>query len=161
MKRTIVLFSTLALISLSSVAQNKDVKQPTDKAQVVATPAAPAQNPDLSIKFNQEDHNFGNVPEGPSVSYDFEFKNIGKVPIIFSDVHGSCGCTVPVWPKEPILPGKSSKIAVTYSTQGRQGQINKTVTVTSNIGTKILKISGNVDKADPAATPTDTKQPAH
>ena len=161
MKKTIVLFSTLALISLSSVAQNKDVKQPTDKAQVVATPAAPAQNPDLSIKFNQEDHNFGNVPEGPSVSYDFEFKNIGKVPIIFSDVHGSCGCTVPVWPKEPILPGKSSKIAVTYSTQGRQGQINKTVTVTSNIGTKILKISCNVDKADPAATPTDTKQPAH
>ena len=166
MKKTIVLFSTLALISLSSVAQNKDakqtdVKQATDKAQVVATPAAPAQNPDLSIKFNQEDHNFGNVPEGPSVSYDFEFKNIGKVPIIFSDVHGSCGCTVPVWPKEPILPGKSSKIAVTYSTQGRQGQINKTVTVTSNVGTKILKISGNVDKADPAATPTDTKQPAH
>ena len=166
MKKTIVLFSTLALISLSSVAQNKDAKQTddkqaTDKAQVVATPAAPAQNPDLSIKFNQEDHNFGNVPEGPSVSYDFEFKNIGKVPIIFSDVHGSCGCTVPVWPKEPILPGKSSKIAVTYSTQGRQGQINKTVTVTSNIGTKILKISGNVDKADPAATPTDTKQPAH
>jgi len=169
MKKTIVLFSTLALISLSSVAQNKDVKQTdvkqaTDKAQVVAapaTPAAPAQNPDLSIKFNQEEHNFGNVPEGPSVSYDFEFKNIGKVPIIFSDVHGSCGCTVPVWPKEPILPGKSSKIAVTYSTQGRQGQINKTVTVTSNVGTKILKISGNVDKVDPAATPTDTKQPAH
>jgi hypothetical protein len=166
MKKTIVLFSTLALISLSSVAQNKDakqtdVKQATDKAQVVAAPAAPAQNPDLSIKFNQEEHNFGNVPEGPSVSYDFEFKNIGKVPIIFSDVHGSCGCTVPVWPKEPILPGKSSKIAVTYSTQGRQGQINKTVTVTSNVGTKILKISGNVDKADPAATPTDTKQQAH
>jgi hypothetical protein len=166
MKKTIVLFSTLALISLSSVAQNKDakqtdVKQATDKAQVVATPAAPAQNPDLSIKFNQEEHNFGNVPEGPSVSYDFEFKNIGKVPIIFSDVHGSCGCTVPVWPKEPILPGKSSKIAVTYSTQGRQGQINKTVTVTSNVGTKILKISGNVDKADPAATPTDTKQQVH
>ncbi len=175
MKKTIVLFSTLALISLSSVAQNKDtkktdVKQPTDKAQVVTAPvatpqtaatAAPAQNPDLSIKFNQEEHNFGNVPEGPSVSYDFEFKNIGKVPIIFSDVHGSCGCTVPTWPKEPILPGKTSKIAVTYSTQGRQGQINKTVTVTSNVGTKILKISGNVDKADPAATPTDTKQPAH
>jgi hypothetical protein len=167
MKKTIVLFSTLALISLSSVAQNKDVKQvATDKAQTVttpqaATPAAPAQNPDLSIKFNQEEHNFGNVPEGPSVSYDFEFKNIGKVPIIFSDVHGSCGCTVPTWPKEPILPGKSSKIAVTYSTQGRQGQINKTVTVTSNVGTKILKISGNVDKADPAAVPADSKQPAH
>ena len=120
--------------------------------------AAPAQNPDLSIKFNQEEHNFGNVPEGPSVSYDFEFKNIGKVPIIFSDVHGSCGCTVPTWPKEPILPGKSSKILVTYSTQGRVGQISKTVTVTSNIGTKILKIAGNVEKAP---TPDGTAAPAN
>lgn len=182
MKKTIVLFSTLALISLHSVAQTQDRKKadaaqkPADRAQTVATPApaqqapvaapqqaaTPAQNPDLSIKFKEEEHNFGNVPEGPSVSTDFEFKNIGKVPIIFSDVHGSCGCTVPTWPKEPILPGKTGKIQVTYSTQGRQGQINKTVTVTSNIGTKILKISGNVDKADaPAPTQDRPQQPQH
>jgi len=168
MKKTIVLFSALALIALNSVAQDKNAK-PVEKAQTVAAPApapqaagngAPNQNPDLSIKFKEEEHNFGNVPEGPSVSYDFEFKNIGKVPIIFSDVHGSCGCTVPTWPKEPILPGKSNKITVTYSTQGRQGQINKTVTVTSNVGTKILRISGNVDKADTPA-PTQDKPAQH
>jgi len=187
MKRTIVLFSTLALISLQSVAQTQDKKKtdarPADKVQAVVAPAqptqvarldqptpvaapqqasTPAQNPDLSIKFNEEEHNFGNIPEGPSASTDFEFKNIGKVPIIFSDVHGSCGCTVPTWPKEPILPGKSGKIQVTYSTQGRQGQINKTVTVTSNIGTKILKISGNVDKSDTPAPAQDVRQqPQH
>ena len=146
MKKTIVLFSTLALISLSSVAQNKDVKQPTDKAQVVATPAAPAQNPDLSIKFNQEDHNFGNVPEGPSVSYDFEFKNIGKVPIIFSDVHGSCGCTVPSFPKEPIAPGEKAVIGVKYATD-RVGAFTKTVTITSNAKgseSKTLTIKGTI-----------------
>lgn len=165
MKKTIVLLSSLALISLSSVAQDKKTAVATPTAPVAAQPAqaaTPAQNPDLSIKFNEEEHNFGNVPEGPSASYEFEFKNIGKVPIIFSDVHGSCGCTVPTWPKEPILPGKKNKITVTYSTQGRVGQINKTVTVTSNVGTKILKISGNVEKAAeaPATTP-DTKQPAH
>ncbi len=170
MKKTILLFSSVALLALSATAQNKKTdSKATEKPQTVATPApaaaapaaapaAPAQNPDLSIKFNEEEHSFGNVPEGPSVSYDFEFKNIGKVPIIFSDVHGSCGCTVPTWPKEPILPGKSNKIMVTYSTQGRVGQINKTVTVTSNVGTKILKISGNVEKAPATDAPaTDVK----
>jgi len=157
MKKTILLFSSIALFTLAATAQDKKVVNgqpaPAQPAPAAAQPAAPAQNPDLSIKFNQEEHNFGNVPEGPSVSYDFEFKNIGKVPIIFSDVHGSCGCTVPTWPKEPILPGKSSKITVTYSTQGRVGQINKTVTVTSNVGTKILKISGNVEKAPTTDAP--------
>jgi hypothetical protein len=119
-------------------------------------------NPDLSMKFNTEDHNFGNLPEGPSATYDFEFKNIGNTPIILSEVHGSCGCTTPVWPKEPVLPGKTAKIAVTYATQGRPGPINKTVTVTSNVGTKIIKISGNVEKAaTPAAPATAPAQDPH
>ena len=173
MKKSILFFSAFALIAFSSVAQNKDKKadiKPTEKTATVAPVSTPtaqtpnadanAMNPDLSMKFNQEDHNFGNVPEGPSVSYEFELKNIGKVPIIISNAHGSCGCTVPTWPKEPILPGKTSKITVTYNTQGRPGQINKTVTVTTNVGTKVLKISGNVDKADtpaPVATPADIK----
>lgn len=176
MKKTALLFSTFALIALSTVAQDKKKgtdARPVEKTMQAATPqpaAVPAQqatpdaanmNPDLSMKFNEEDHNFGNVPEGPSASFDFELKNIGKVPIIISNAHGSCGCTVPTWPKEPILPGKTSKITVTYSTQGRPGQINKTVTVTTNVGTKVLKISGNVEKADtqtPANnTPADIK----
>jgi hypothetical protein len=108
------------------------------------------------MKFNEEDHNFGNIPEGPAATFDFELKNIGKVPIIISNAHGSCGCTVPTWPKEPILPGKTGKIAVTYNTQGRPGMISKTVTVTTNVGTKVLKISGNVDKA---ATPAPATAP--
>lgn len=166
MKKSVLLFSTFAFIAFSSVAQNKDSKKsidakPVEKAvmaapQTTATPDAANMNPDLSMKFNEEDHNFGSVPEGPSVSYDFELKNIGKVPIIISNAHGSCGCTVPTWPKEPILPGKTSKITVTYSTQGRPGQINKTVTVTTNVGTKVLKISGNVDKAAAPANNTNT-----
>lgn len=162
MKKSIFLLSTFALIGFSSIAQDKRPQPMTAPAAAPAPQTAtPAQNPDLSIKFKEEEHSFGNIPEGPSASYDFEFKNIGKVPIIFSDVHGSCGCTVPTWPKEPILPGKTGKIAVTYSTQGRVGQINKTVTVTSNVGTKILKISGNVDKADTPAAPAAPAQDAH
>ena len=174
MKKTIVLFSSLALIGFTSMAQNRDKKttdvKSVEKSQPVAMPApavpakpatpaqpsTPALNPDLSIKFTQEDHNFGNIPEGPSASYDFEFKNIGKVPIIFSDVHGSCGCTVPVWPKEPILPGKSSKVTATYNTQGRPGNFVKTITINSNIGTKVVKIQGVVEKAPESSAPANS-----
>ena len=107
------------------------------------------------MKFTTEDHNFGNIPEGPSVSYDFEFKNIGKEPIILSNVQASCGCTTPTWPKEPIAPGKSAKITATYSTQGRPGQFTKTVTVTSNVGSKVLKIGGVVEKAPDSSVPSN------
>jgi len=159
MKKTVLLLSTFALIAINGISQTKEKSASMVNTQPVAQPAqqtqdaAAAANPDLSMKFNEEDHNFGNIPEGPSATYDFELKNIGKVPIIISNAHGSCGCTVPTWPKEPILPGKTSKITVTYSTQGRPGMISKTVTVTTNVGTKVLKISGNVDKADTPATP--------
>ncbi|MCF8294133.1 MAG: DUF1573 domain-containing protein [Chitinophagaceae bacterium] len=107
------------------------------------------------MKFKNEEHSFGNVPEGPSVSYDFEFTNISKEPIVLSNVQASCGCTTPTWPKEPIAPGKTSKITATYNTQGRPGPFTKTITVTSNVGSKVLKISGTVEKAPESSVPTN------
>jgi hypothetical protein len=162
MKKSIFLLSALALVGFSSYAQTQPAVKHADKANSTLSTPAPKSNPqdaaamnaDLSMKFNETNHNFGNIPEGPTASFDFEFENIGKVPIILSNAHGSCGCTVPTWPKEPILPGKKNTIKVTYNTQGRPGAINKTVTVTSNVGTKVLTISGNVDKADTPATTT-------
>ncbi len=84
------------------------------------------------FKFEQETHDFGTVPEGPLAEYDFEFKNVGNKPITISDAHGSCGCTVPTWPHTPVLPGTSSKIHVAYTTNGRQGMINKDVIINSD-----------------------------
>ncbi len=72
---------------------------------------------------------------------------------MISSAQASCGCTTPNWSKEPILPGKSSKITATYNTQGRPGNFTKTITVNSNVGTKILKISGMVEKAPDASVP--------
>lgn len=166
MKRTILFFGTLMLISSATFAQKKNNKTTDAPAttttttmgatsaptQQVATDAA-NQNPDAHMKFMVEEHNFGTIPEGPSVSYDFEFKNIGKEPIVLSGVQASCGCTTPNWSKEPILPGKSSKITATYSTQGRPGMFTKTITVNSNVGSKILKITGTVEKAPDSSVP--------
>ena len=98
------------------------------------------------FKFKEEIHDYGTVPEGPKAECDFEFKNVGKKPITISNAKGSCGCTVPDWPREPILPGKSGKIHVSYNTDGRPGRIDKIVTVTSDAAQNVimLHITGDV-----------------
>lgn len=163
MKKSIILFGALLLSGTAMLAQTPGGdKTATMKATITdphAAPAAqaatPAQNADLSMKFANEDHSFGNIPEGPSVSYDFEFKNISKEPIVLSNVQASCGCTTPTWPKEPIAPGKSGKITATYNTQGRPGPFTKTITVSSNVGSKVLKITGTVEKAPESSVPAN------
>jgi hypothetical protein len=169
--KKLILLSGFALLSSSTIfaqaPKEKSVQKPAMSADShaghdhaakpapSATQPAANQNADLSMKFKTEEHSFGNIPEGPSVSYDFEFTNIGKEPIILSNVQASCGCTTPTWPKEPITPGKSGKITATYSTQGRPGPFTKTITVTSNVGSKVLKISGTVEKAPDSSVPTN------
>jgi len=98
------------------------------------------------FKFKEETHDFGEVAEGPTAETDFEFKNVGKEPILITEAHGSCGCTVPQWPKEPIMPGKKAKIHVTYNTSGRPGPITKDVFITSNAqqSPMVLHIRGTV-----------------
>ena len=85
------------------------------------------------------------------------FKNTGKEPLILSEVRSSCGCTVPAWPREPILGGKSDTIKVRYATN-RLGIINKTITVNSNAknGPVILRISGKVVDKPAEAMPEKT-----
>ena len=178
MKKTIFLLSALALFTTVTFAQNKksDSKKATKSASAekvqdnviapvkvnpsVQTAAplqttTPNQNADLSMKFNTEEHAFGNIPEGPAVTYDFEFKNIGSEPIILSGVQASCGCTTPTWTKEPVAPGKTGKVSATYNTQGRPGSFVKTITVNSNIGSKVIKISGIVEKAPESSVPAN------
>lgn len=125
------------------------------KPQTVKTTETAVANPNAGkFEFKNETHDFGEVPEGPIVETDFEFKNIGKEPILITEAHGSCGCTVPEWPKEPIMPGKKAKIHVKYNTSGRAGAITKEVYITSNAvqSPMILHIRGTVKaKASAAA----------
>jgi hypothetical protein len=148
MKKVFVSFLFLALSAAAVHAQDKTSATPPP------APAAPAVDPDAGkFKFKSETHDYGEVPEGPKAECDFEFKNVGKKPIVISEAHGSCGCTVPEWPKEPILPGKKGKIHVVYNTQGRPGPINKNVTINSNAAQQplVLTIKGMVKAAPKAA----------
>jgi hypothetical protein len=98
------------------------------------------------IFFSQKEHDFGTFPEsaGPVV-YTFQFTNTGKVPLILKDVKASCGCTTPEWTKEPVLPGKSGKIRVSFNPKNRPGSFSKTIQVNSNADLPvILAIKGVV-----------------
>jgi hypothetical protein len=121
---------------------------------VIAQDAAPQpSNPNAAeISFSKTVHDYGTIFQGGDGTCEFKFTNTGKEPLILSRPQSSCGCTVPTWPQEPILPGKSDVIKVTYNTMNI-GPINKTVTVTSNGKTArvVLQIKGTV-VAKPATT---------
>ena len=110
--------------------------------------------PKTSIQFPVIAHDFGKVKQNTENSYVFKFTNTGKEPLLISDAKGSCGCTVPEYPKEPIPPGKTSEIKVVYKPGGQQGSQNKTVTVTANTDPPqtLLNISADV-QLDPASAP--------
>jgi len=96
-----------------------------------AEPAVPA-GPTTTMEFDATEFNFGTVSQGEMVSHTYKFKNTGNEPLILSNAKGSCGCTVPQWPREPIAPGKSGEITVEFNSKGKKGQRNQKVTITSN-----------------------------
>lgn len=97
------------------------------------------------IKFESLVYDYGTIYQGGDGNCSFTFKNEGDEPIILSSVRSSCGCTVPKWPKDPILPGQTSSIQVTYDSK-RLGTISKQITVVSNATepSLILNIKGNI-----------------
>lgn len=114
---------------------------------------APQTNPAVtngkstSMSFARYEHNYGNVAPESTNKTSFVFTNTGKEPLIISGATGSCGCTVPNYPKEPILPGKTGKIDVEFKpSKGQTGVQEKTVTVTANTepAQTILKIKADV-----------------
>lgn len=105
-----------------------------------------------SIAFEAYDHDFGVIDEGDRVEHLFKFKNTGSEPLILEKCKGSCGCTVPECPKEPIAPGAEGEIKVVFNSKGKKNKQTKTVTITANtepIQTQ-LKIMANVTPETPA-----------
>ena len=84
------------------------------------------------IELDKVEHDFGTINEGEVVETEFIVKNTGETDLIIADAKGSCGCTVPVWPKEPIAPGQSAPIKVSFDSTNKPGKQSKTVTLTTN-----------------------------
>ncbi len=121
------------------------------KAQAPVTSGLETKNGPV-MTFEVLEYNFGTIKQGASATYEFKFKNTGREPLIINEAHGSCGCTVPDYPKEPIKPNGTGTIKVTFNSTGKMGIQDKTVTVTYDTDkTVILHMKGTVEAAQAPA----------
>lgn len=138
-------------------AQANPFAQPAQTSFDPLTPPAstPVSNAaKTTISFTKSEYDFGKVLSTSENTYKFAFTNTGNEPLIIENAQGSCGCTVPEYPKAPIPPGGTGEIKVVYKPAGQSGQQQKTVTVTANTQPPqtILQIKADVT-ADGNAPP--------
>ncbi|MDQ3108406.1 MAG: DUF1573 domain-containing protein [Bacteroidota bacterium] len=128
-------------VGFSSCAP-KEKKVTTDLVNINDKPVGK----DPVMKFETEVHDFGKISQGERVSYSFKFKNTGGSDLIIYEAHGSCGCTVPQFPKDPVGPGEEEVINVEFNSEGKREMQEKTVTLTTNCSpnTKVITIKANV-----------------
>lgn len=163
MKKTFLLASALIFSVALANAQTAPAAAAVQdsKGQTQSSDVKPVENKNQAeFKFDVVEYNYGSIKQGESVTYNFKFTNTGKEPLVITSAHGSCGCTVPDWPKEPIKKGGDGVIKVTFNSAGKMGPQDKTVTINSNAKSNpmVLHIKGNVEAppaapATPAATP--------
>lgn len=98
-----------------------------------------------TIAFAETAHDFGIIKEGEIVEYDFKFTNTGTHPLVISDAKASCGCTIPEWTKDPVLPNEAGKLKIKYNSSGKDGKIHKTVSVFANTTPELSTLDINVE----------------
>ena len=98
------------------------------------------------VEILESEFDFGEIKQGDKVSHNYKIKNIGNADLLISSAKGSCGCTVPEWPQDPIGPGEQANIKVTFDSKGKIGKQAKRVTLMTNAipNVKILTIKGNI-----------------
>ena len=136
-------------IVLIACQSNSDSKEDVISTEIVNNPltASSEESGGLpEIVFEKSEIDFGEIIQGEKVSHTFSFTNTGNIPLVISDVSATCGCTVPTWPKEPVLPGEKGEISVVFDSNGKNGSQMKQVTVLTNAvpSTKVLKLKGEV-----------------
>ena len=143
----ILVLVTVLFTSVSFYAQNNSKMAIAMKTSAISNQGV--------FDFKSETVDYGTIKQNTDGKRSFTFKNIGNAPIIISKVKGSCGCTVPTKPNQPIMPGETAEIGVKYATN-RVGAFSKSITLYSNASekTKVIRIKGKVLKGTPKAKET-------
>ncbi len=172
-----VLIAALAVVSCKQDAAKDEARESLGQADAstnanlstttnvngqtaTAKPAEPVPvGPLTSVEFAETSFDFGEVMEGEKVVHEYKFTNTGSEPLVISNAKGSCGCTVPSWPREPIPVGGEGSIKVQFDSKGK-GKVggqpqSKRVTITANTdpANSFLTIKGKVNKDENAVTP--------
>lgn len=158
----------IIILALASIAACKsDTKTNTDEviqsvrsigSDEIITEARPIDSINVAkMSFEESRFNFGKVDEGETVKRTFEFTNTGREPLVISNAKSTCGCTVPVWPKEPVGVGESGTIEVSFNTTGKRNNQTKPVTITANTypANTVLYLTGFVNPGEKTATTTN------
>jgi hypothetical protein len=147
--RILVFIGMFSILFGGCNSPSQDQDQLLD-SKVVNNPNSASGESDRSllpvITFDETEHDFGQIIEGESVSYNFVFINTGKRDLVIADVSTSCGCTVPSYPKTAIRPGESGSIKISFNSKGRRGFQTKTIVVVANTQPNVtqLKIKSQV-----------------
>jgi hypothetical protein len=167
--KTALLAVAVVAFFASCQSASNDVRDAARDDIQTTTPAAPAASsatsattppaptgPTTTMTFEELTFDFGTVAEGEKVSHTYRFTNTGNEPLVLSDAKGSCGCTVPKWPREPIAPGEAGEIIVEFNSQGKKGQRNQKVTLTANTNPPqtFLSLTGTVNPSGDASQPS-------
>ncbi len=152
MKKTALLLA--AIVSFYACGDKTTGSEENIDTEVVDNPATAEnaegidENAEVPVfSFEKDAHDFGTIIQGEKVAYSFKFKNTGEGDLIITSAKGSCGCTVPEYPVEPIAPGADGVIDVVFNSDGKSGQQNKKVTIIANTvpNTTVLAINGTVE----------------
>lgn len=169
----LVAFSILTIVNTVMIFSDDDVSYDRPERSTSVSSPAPAvttnaaadnnanvipQNvgPKTSIQFAEMEYDFGTIEQNTTNPKVFTFTNTGNEPLIISDAKGSCGCTVPEYPRQPIAPGESGEIKVVYSPGTQANQQTKSVTITANTepATTVLRVKANVTPGENSAEAT-------
>jgi len=172
----------------ATLAQTRALSKNNNPAAISNQPNTPGQQPAVkptntqtqpqqpevdpataaTMEFEETSWDFGTIEQGEKVEHVFNFTNTSSNPLTINNARGSCGCTVPEWPKEPIAPGATSQIKVKFDSKGKKGANKKNVTITANTipQNTILTINSDVivldedgnPKEETAAKPNATPQ---
>jgi len=163
--RILALFAFVGALSLTACNNEGSAAKDAARESLATTATTPAPTaapttpavtapvgPLTSIEFAEDTYDFGEIMEGEKVVHVYKFKNTGKEPLVISNAKGSCGCTVPEWPREPIPVGGNGEIRVQFDSKGK-GKVGgatqaKKVTLTANTdpANTFLNIKGKVNK---------------
>ena len=149
--KIILCFFVIVSFSCNDLVKKvEDEKEDRISAKLVNNPITAKKEkktePLPEISFDKLQYNFGKINQGESVSHQFVFANTGEAELIIANAKGSCGCTVPKWPREPIAPGESEEIKVTFNSAGKSGKQRKAITLVTNAipNTIVLTVSAEI-----------------
>ena len=145
------LWAGLSIVSLFSCKEDKagqgaieEIRTEGKISSIIRSPVTASGLKDTAsvarMEFEEKIYDFGEVEEGDIVSHTFHFTNTGKAPLVISDAHSTCGCTVPQWPKDPIPPGGKGTIEVTFNTKNKTRRQEKPVIISANTYPSVNKV---------------------